>query len=91
MEERKVNDEDMKEIEQSAVIIDIEGEVCPYPQIIAREEIKKIDSGKIVVIQTDHVMATKAVPQSVIEEISKYSIWKSGAGQYKIVLWKKSK
>ena len=91
MEERTVNDEDLKEIEENAVIIDMEGEVCPYPQIIAREEIKKIDSGKIVVIKTDHVMATKAVPQSVIEEISKYSIWKSGSGQYKIVLWKKSK
>ena len=89
MEERKVNDEDMKEIEQNAVIIDMDGEVCPYPQIIAREEIKKIDSGKIVVIQTDHVMATKAVPQSVSNDVSEYGIWKSGSGQYKIILWKK--
>ena len=89
MEERKVNDEDLKEIEESAVIIDMEGEVCPYPQIIAREEIKKIESGKIVVIKTDHVMATKAVPQSVNSEVSHFGVWKSGSGQYKIILWKK--
>ena len=89
MEERKVNDEDLKEIEDSAVMIDMEGEVCPYPQIIAREEIKKIEPGKIVVIKTDHVMATKAVPQSVKNEVSHYGVWKSGSGQYKIILWKK--
>jgi len=89
MEERTVNDEDLKEIEESAVMIDMEGEVCPYPQIIAREEIKKIEPGKIVVIKTDHVMATKAVPQSVNNEVSHYGVWKSGSGQYKIILWKK--
>ena len=89
MEERTVNDEELKEIEENAVRIDMEGEVCPYPQIIAREEIKKIESGKIVVIKTDHVMATKAVPQSVSNEVSHFGVWKSGSGQYKIILWKK--
>jgi len=89
--EIEISDEEITELETNSSSIDMEGEVCPYPQIIAREELKKIEPGGIVIIKTDHVMATKAVPQSVIEEISKYSIWKSGAGQYKIVLWKKSK
>ena len=66
----------------------MDGEVCPYPQIVAREQIQKIEND-VIIIETDHVMATKAVPQSVIEYISKYSVWKSGSGQYKIVLWKK--
>ena len=51
-------------------------------------KIQKIEND-VIIIETDHVMATKAVPQSVIEYISKYSVWKSGSGQYKIVLWKK--
>ena len=89
MNERKIDDDEIKEIEKYAIIIDMEGEVCPYPQIIAREEIRKINSREVVVIKTDHVMATKAVPQSVIEDVSEYGIWKSGSGQYKIILWKK--
>ena len=47
MEERTVNDEDLKEIEENAVMIDMEGEVCPYPQIIAREEIKKLSQERL--------------------------------------------
>ena len=89
MNEKKIDDDEIKEIEKDAIIIDMEGDVCPYPQIIAREEIGKINSKEVVVIKTDHVMATKAVPQSVIKDVSEYGIWKSGSGQYKIVLWKK--
>ncbi len=86
--EIEISDEEVKQLEKKAKIINMEGEVCPYPQIIAREQIQKIEND-IIIIETDHVMATKAVPQSVFEYISKYSVWKSGSGQYKIVLWKK--
>ena len=86
--EIEISDEEVKQLEKKAKIINMEGEGCPYPQIIAREQIQKIEND-IIIIETDHVMATKAVPQSVFEYISKYSVWKSGSGQYKIVLWKK--
>ena len=75
--EIEISDEEVKQLEKKAKIINMEGEVCPYPQIIAREQIQKIEND-IIIIETDHVMATKAVPQSVFEYISKYSVWKSG-------------
>ena len=87
--EIEISNEEITELETNSSSIDMEGEVCPYPQIIAREELKKIENGGIVIIKTDHVMATKAVPQSVSNDVSEYGIWKSGSGQYKIVLWKK--
>jgi len=87
--EIEISDEEITELETNSSSIDMKGEVCPYPQIIAREELKKIEPGGIVIIKTDHVMATKAVPQSVSNDVSEYGIWKSGSGQYKIILWKK--
>ena len=87
--ELEISDEEITELETNSSSIDMKGEVCPYPQIIAREELKKIEPGGIVIIKTDHVMATKAVPQSVSNDVSEYGIWKSGSGQYKIILWKK--
>ena len=87
--EIEISDEEITELEPNSSSIDMKGEVCPYPQIIAREELKKIEPGGIVIIKTDHVMATKAVPQSVSNDVSEYGIWKSGSGQYKIILWKK--
>ena len=70
-------------------MIDMEGEVCPYPQIKAREHIQELQSGDILIVKTDHVIAVQAVPQSIRDNISRLGLWKSSDGEYKIIMWKK--
>ena len=48
--EIEISDEEITELETNSSSIDMKGEVCPYPQIIAREELKKIEPGGFVII-----------------------------------------
>ena len=48
MEERKVNDEDMKEIEQSAVIIDMEEKYVLIRRSLQEKKSKKLILGRLL-------------------------------------------
>mgnify|MGYP001170374089 FL=1 len=85
----EISGKEMIEIEKKATTIDMTGEVCPYPQIKAREHIQELQSGGILIVKTDHVIAVQAVPQSIRDNISRLGLWKSSDGEYKIVMWKK--
>lgn len=67
---------------------DVTGEVCPYPQIEAKKAMQRLDSGDLLVQETDHVPSTENVPKSVAEQASA-KVWKSGDGRYRIFLRKR--
>lgn len=81
--------EEAQAIEKDAVILDVRGEVCPYPQIEAKKALEKLSSGQVLVVHTDHVDAVWNVPPAVKQEVSRVKVWKSGKGEYKLFLWRK--
>ncbi len=86
----EINSEEAATFEKVAVLLDVRGEVCPYPQIEAKKALKKLKEGQILVVYTDHVDAVANVPSSVKDQVSKVRLWKSGRGEYKLFFWKSS-
>lgn len=66
---------------------DMTGEVCPYPQVEAKKAIQKLDSGEVLVQETDHVPSTENVPNAV-GDVADAKVWKSGDGRYRIFMSK---
>jgi TusA-related sulfurtransferase len=83
-----IGTEEAKVLEAGGILMDIRGEVCPYPMIKAKEGLARASSGQVVVVYTDHVDAVATVPLAVKDIVSKIKVWKSGKGEYKIFLWK---
>jgi len=85
----EIGTEEAKAIEKTGIMLDLRGEVCPYPQIKAKESLTSATSGQVVIVYTDHVDALMTVPAAVKNLVSRVSVWKSGRGEYKIFLWRK--
>lgn len=74
--------------EQATEVQDMTGEVCPYPQVEAKKAVQGLESGDLLVQETDHVPSTENVPKAV-EEQANANVWKSGDGRYRIYLRKR--
>ncbi len=84
----ELDDETAEKLEQEASEIqNMKGEVCPYPQVEAKKALSKLNSGDLLMQETDHVPSTENVPKSV-DDMADAKIWKSGDGLYRIFLWK---
>jgi TusA-related sulfurtransferase len=84
----ELDDETAEELfERATEVQDMTGEVCPYPQVEAKKAIQKLESGDLLVQETDHVPSTENVPKSV-EGQADANVWKSGDGRYRIFLRK---
>lgn len=82
----EVDDETAAALEsRAAEMQDMTGEVCPYPQVEAKKAIATLESGELLVQETDHVPSTENVPKAV-EEQADARVWKSGDGLYRIFL-----
>ena len=81
--------EEASRLEKDALVLDVRGQICPDPQIAAKIALGNVESGKLVVIYTDHVDAVSNVPNGVKDLVSKVQVWKPRRGEYKIFLWKK--
>lgn len=67
---------------------DMVGEVCPYPQIEAKKALQGLESGDLLVQETDHVPSTENVPKAV-SDAADAKVWRGGNGTYKIFLQKR--
>ena len=85
----EIEREEALRLERDALLLDVRGQICPDPQIAARIALEKVESGRLVVIHTDHVDAVENVPNGVKDLLSKARVWKVRRGEYKIFLWKK--
>jgi TusA-related sulfurtransferase len=74
-------------LDEAAEVQDMTGEVCPYPQIEAKKAMNGLDTGDLLVQETDHVPSTENVPKAVSDQASA-RVWKSGDGRYRIFLRK---
>lgn len=84
----ELDDETAAELyDRATEVQDMTGEVCPYPQVEAKKAMQGLDSGDLLVQETDHVPSTENVPKSV-EGQADANVWKSGDGRYRIFLRK---
>lgn len=72
-------------VDEAAAVQDMTGEVCPYPQVEAKKAIQSLESGDLLVQETDHVPSTENVPKAV-EDLAEAQVWKGGNGRYRIFL-----
>lgn len=85
----ELDDDDAERLYEGAdEVQDMTGEVCPYPQLEAKKSIQRLESGEILVQETDHVPCTENVPRAV-EDLADAKVWKSGKGHYRIFLSKR--
>ena len=85
----ELDDETASELyDRATEVQDMTGEVCPYPQVEAKKAIQTLESGDLLVQETDHVPSTENVPKSV-EDQADANVWKSGDGRYRIFLRKR--
>lgn len=85
----ELDDEDAEELyEQADELQDMKGEMCPYPQLEAKKALDELESGDLLVQETDHVPSTENVPQAVEDEADA-KVWRSGDGLYRIYLFKR--
>ena len=74
-------------LKEADLVQDMMGEVCPYPQVEAKKGLQKIDSGDLLVQETDHVPCTENVPRAVGTD-AEARVWRSGDATYRIYLRK---
>lgn len=43
--------------------LDTQGEICPYPLIMAQREIKKLAPGEILIVVSDYPLAAENIPR----------------------------
>ena len=48
--------------------LDVTGEICPWPVIFTTKELKKMHSGEILEVITDHMPSTLNVPAAAAKE-----------------------
>ncbi|GGL43380.1 hypothetical protein GCM10009037_28510 [Halarchaeum grantii] len=84
----ELDDEAAEDLYEAADLTqDMMGEVCPYPQVEAQKGLQEIESGDLLVQETDHVPCTENVPKAVGDDADA-SVWRSGDGVYRIYLRK---
>ncbi len=84
----ELSDERAEELlEEADLVQDMMGEVCPYPQVEAKKGLQQIDSGGLLVQETDHVPCTENVPRAVGDD-AEARVWRSGDAEYRIYLRK---
>lgn len=44
--------------------MNLAGEVCPWPVILTLKEIKKLKSGQVIEVLTDHVPSVTSIPEA---------------------------
>ena len=85
----ELDDETAEDLyEQATEVQDMTGEVYPYPQVEAKKAVRGLESGDLLVRETDHVPSTENVPKAV-EGQADANVWKSGDGRYRIYLRKR--
>ncbi|MGQ3412633.1 sulfurtransferase TusA family protein [Natrinema sp. LN54] len=85
----ELSDDQAEELlEEADLVQDMMGEVCPYPQVEAKKGLQQIESGDLLVQETDHVPCTENVPRAVGDDADA-RVWRSGDAVYRIYLRKR--
>lgn len=69
--------------------LDVTGEICPYPMIMTRKELGKLEKGDQLVVTVDYAKSAEDIPRWAKEEgHTVLAVREIGATRWEIVLEK---
>ena len=69
--------------------LDVTGEICPYPLILTRKEMAKLQPGDQLVVRVDYAKSAEDIPRWAKEEgHTILAVREMGGSQWEIVLEK---
>ena len=73
---------------ENNVVLDMRGEICPYPMLKTNEYLDKNVSVKILEVITDHSPALSTIPPQAIKRGYEVEISEIDSSEWKIILSK---
>jgi TusA-related sulfurtransferase len=61
----KLKDENMSSNSKPTEILDVRGEVCPYPDVKTQKKVKSMKSGEILEVLIDYPLSAERIPRSI--------------------------
>jgi tRNA 2-thiouridine synthesizing protein A len=49
-------------------VLDVKGEICPYPDIKTRKKLKQMKPGQVLEVLTDYPLSVERIPRNVQKE-----------------------
>ena len=77
----------MSSKEKPTEVLDVRGEVCPYPDVKTQKKVKAMKSGEVLEVLVDYPLSAERIPRSMEKaghEILKAE--KTGTGEWKILI-----
>ncbi len=75
----------------SNIRVDVRGEICPYPMMIAEATMKRTKGNEMIEVLTDHAPALSTIPTQARKLGFAYKIEPSGSAEWRILLWREPK
>jgi tRNA 2-thiouridine synthesizing protein A len=68
-------------------VLDVRGEVCPYPDVKTQKKVKSMKSGEILEVLVDYPLSAERIPPSVEKKGHKVlKVEKTGTGEWRILI-----
>jgi tRNA 2-thiouridine synthesizing protein A len=68
-------------------VLDVRGEICPYPDIKTRKKLKQMRPGQVLEVLTDYPLSVERIPRNVEKEGHKVlKVEKITGPTYRIVI-----
>ena len=68
------------------MIVDVRGEVCPYPMMKAVEAMRKVNGAEKIVVVTDHAPCLETIPPQASRYGYRYEVKETGSPEWTITL-----
>jgi tRNA 2-thiouridine synthesizing protein A len=78
------------ENEKPTEVLDVLGEICPYPQLYAKKKLEKMPPGSILEVITDHPPAAEETIPGYCNEMHYPFVVSKNGPVYKILVKKRS-
>lgn len=68
-------------------ILDVKGEVCPYPDVKTQKKVKSMKSGEILEVLVDYPLSAERIPRSMEKSGHEVlEVEKTGTGEWRILI-----
>ena len=73
--------------EKPTEVLDVRGEVCPYPDVKTQKKVKSMKSGDILEVLVDYPLSAERIPRSVEKRGHKVlEVEKKGTSEWAILI-----
>jgi len=68
-------------------VLDVRGEVCPYPDVKTQKKVKNMKSGEVLEVLVDYPLSAERIPRSMEKSGHKIlKVEKTGTGEWRILI-----